>query len=87
VCWATVVGQKRETDAVKLISVRAGMIDMSQNWENMGKKCMLLAQAQKVSLSSGGVVGGWGQDRGWGVRMSFVEEKMKRYYNHPFLVN
>ena len=42
-------GQKRETDAVKLMTVRAGMLDLSQSWEAMGRKCHLLAQSQKVS--------------------------------------
>lgn len=44
----SVNGQSRETEAVKLISVRAGLLDMSQAWEGLGNKCSLLAQAQKV---------------------------------------
>ena len=49
-CSLLVSGQKRETDAVKLMSVRAGVLDMAQSWEAMGKKCILLAQSQKVGL-------------------------------------
>ena len=41
-------GQKKETEAVKLMSVRAGLLDMSQAWETMGNKCILMAQSQKV---------------------------------------
>lgn len=45
---APVNGQARETDAVKLMSVRAGLLDISHAWESLGNKCSVLAQSQKV---------------------------------------
>lgn len=44
---AEVNGQSRETEAVKLMSVRAGLLDVSHAWESLGSKCSLLAQSQK----------------------------------------
>ena len=41
--------QQKETEAIKLMTVRAGLLDMSRSWEMMGKKCSLLAQSQQVS--------------------------------------
>lgn len=46
--YHAVSGQTRETEAVKLMSIRAGLLDMSKSWELLGNKCILLAQAQKV---------------------------------------
>lgn len=44
---AEVSGQQRETEAVKLMSLRAGLLDMSTAWEAMGKKCTILADSQR----------------------------------------
>ena len=41
--------QQKETEAIKLMTVRAGLLDMSRSWELMGKKCSLLAQSQQAS--------------------------------------
>ena len=41
-------GQKKETEALKLMAVRAGMMDVAQSWETLGNKCLVLAQSQKV---------------------------------------
>ncbi len=41
-------GQTRETEAIKLISVRAGLLDMSQAWESLGRRCTLLSESQRV---------------------------------------
>ena len=49
-------GQSRETEAVKLMSIRAGLLDVSQAWEGLGSKCLLLAQAQKVTCGEKVVV-------------------------------
>lgn len=47
-CLAAVNGQTRETEAVKLMSVRAGLLEMSHAWEGLASKCTVLAEAQKV---------------------------------------
>lgn len=46
----SVSGQSRETEAVKLMSVRAGLLDMANAWDMLGNKCSVLAQSQKVCL-------------------------------------
>ncbi|CAI8002075.1 hypothetical protein GBAR_LOCUS3319 [Geodia barretti] len=38
--------QKRETDALKLASVRAGLLELSQSWASLGRKCAVLAESQ-----------------------------------------
>ena len=43
--------QQKETEAIKLMTVRAGLLDMSRSWELMGKKCSVLAQSQQASYS------------------------------------
>lgn len=43
---------RRETDALKLASVRAGLLELSQAWGSLGRKCTLLAEAQTVSLTA-----------------------------------
>lgn len=44
----SVTGQARETEATKLIAVRAGLLDMSQAWESLGRRCTMLSETQKV---------------------------------------
>lgn len=44
----TVTSLKRETDALKLASVRAGLLELSQSWASLGRKCTLLAESQMV---------------------------------------
>ena len=44
-----VTSLRRETDALKLASVRAGLLELSQAWGSLGRKCALLAEAQTVS--------------------------------------
>lgn len=43
-----VTSLKRETDALKLASVRAGLLELSQSWASLGRKCALLAESQMV---------------------------------------
>lgn len=45
-----VTSQKRETDALKLASVRAGLLELSQSWASLGRKCTLLAESQMVRI-------------------------------------
>ena len=45
----SVTSLKRETDALKLASVRAGLLELSQSWASLGRKCTLLAESQMVS--------------------------------------
>ena len=40
--------QKRESEAVKLISVKAGLLDLSQSWNVLSSKVNTLSKAQKV---------------------------------------
>jgi len=43
-----VAGQKRESEAVKLISIKAGLLDVSQSWNTLASKITILGKAQKV---------------------------------------
>ena len=45
----TVAGQQRETEALKLTEIRAGLMDQSQAWLELGTKCCIFAEAQRVS--------------------------------------
>ena len=40
----------RETEAVKLMTLRAGLLDLSQSWQGMASKCSLIADSQKVTV-------------------------------------
>ena len=55
----SVTSLRRETDALKLASVRAGLLELSQAWGSLGRKCALLAEAQTVShtATQGGASG------------------------------
>lgn len=44
---AEVVGQSKETEAMKLMSIRAGLLDISHAWQALGTNCSVLAQSQK----------------------------------------
>lgn len=44
-----VEGQRRETEALKLMAVRAGLLDWASALDRLGKKCCLLAECQKVN--------------------------------------
>ena len=50
-----VTSLKRETDALKLASVRAGLLELSQSWASLGRKCALLAESQMVRHNVQGV--------------------------------
>ena len=52
----TVTGLTRETEAIKMMSVRAGLLDLSQSWATLGRKCTVLAESQRVRV--GGREGG-----------------------------
>ena len=41
-------GLERENEAVKLMTVRGGLLDLSQAWKGMGNKCNIIADSQKV---------------------------------------
>ena len=43
-----VTAQKRESEAVKLISIKAGLLDLSQSWNSLSSKINTLSKAQKV---------------------------------------
>jgi len=45
---AEVSGLEKENEAVKLMTVRGGLLDLSQAWTSMGTKCNLIAESQKV---------------------------------------
>ena len=49
-CTCVVSGQEKETEAVKLMSIKAGLLDHSRAWMTFGKKCCMFAEVQKVSL-------------------------------------
>ncbi|XP_065901535.1 uncharacterized protein [Dysidea avara] len=42
-----VASQKRESEAVKLISIKAGLLDVSQSWNTLASKITTLGKAQK----------------------------------------
>ena len=44
----TVTGLQRETEAIKMMSIRAGLLDVSQSWATLGRKCNVLAESQRV---------------------------------------
>lgn len=44
---AEVSGLERENEAVKLMTVRGGLLDLSQAWVAMGSKCNIIADSQK----------------------------------------
>ena len=46
-----VAGQKRESEAVKLISIKAGLLDVSQSWSSLSSKINTLSKAQKVGTT------------------------------------
>ncbi len=43
-------GLERENEAVKLMTVKSGLLDLSQAWKTIGTKCNLIADSQKVCL-------------------------------------
>ena len=50
----TVTGLQRETEAIKMMSIRAGLLDISQSWATLGRKCNVLAESQRVRERGGG---------------------------------
>ncbi len=46
---AEVTGLERENEAVKLMTLRGGLLDLSQALGSMGTKCSSIANSQKVS--------------------------------------
>ena len=46
-----VTAQKRESEAVKLISIKAGLLDLSQSWNSLSSKINTLSKAQKVGTA------------------------------------
>ena len=51
-CLDAVDGQQRETEAVKLMSLKAGLLDHSRAWQDVGSKCSIFAQAERVLLDT-----------------------------------
>ncbi len=47
----TVSGLHKENEAVKLMTVKSGLMDLSQAWKSMGTKCSLIADSQKVRVT------------------------------------
>ena len=43
-----VVGQERETEAIKMMSVKGGLLDHSRAWLALSQKSSIFAEAQKV---------------------------------------
>lgn len=50
-------GLERENEAVKLMTLRGGLLDLSQAWKTLGAKCNVIAESQKVGNSSGRCLG------------------------------
>ena len=53
-----VTGLQRETEAIKMMSIRAGLLDLSQSWATLGRKCNLVAESQRVREEERGRDGG-----------------------------
>lgn len=45
-----VVGQERETEAIKMMSIKGGLLDHSRAWLALSQKSSIFAEAQKVLL-------------------------------------
>jgi hypothetical protein len=45
-----VIGQGKETEAIKMMSIKAGLFDHSQAWLLFGQQCCKIAESQKVVI-------------------------------------
>ena len=43
-----VIGQERETEAIKMMSIKGGLLDHSRAWLALSQKSSIFAEAQKV---------------------------------------